>query len=150
MRWFALVGVVLLSGCAPDGCPGGRCDCGGTNVCEFVCAHEPCSGVCENLSECVGACGDACDLSCRSASGCDFDCGDDCAVTCQSVSTCVVSCDEGCAVDCADLSTCAVTMRSGEVSCQRAGTCDVQCVQPDGRRVAANDCGSGIYRCGPC
>lgn len=148
-RLIASAALLLAVGCT-DTCPGGVCECRDTDRCDFACAHVPCAADCASLTDCNGTCGDLCTLSCTSASGCDFACGDECDVTCRSVSTCAVDCGRDCAIDCADVSSCDVRMVDGEVSCQRAGSCNIECVLGDGTTTPALDCGGGVYRCNGC
>lgn len=97
--------------------------CGGSRHGDF------CDGacVCEQQPECVGDCGDGCELGCRDTTACDVVCDAGCTLICERVSSCDVDCGPDCDVTCRDLSSCDVVMATGSVRCERVGACNVTC-----------------------
>ncbi|MCA9614984.1 MAG: hypothetical protein H6720_00925 [Sandaracinus sp.] len=69
-------------------------------------------------------------------------CGASCGFVCERASDCAVECGDDCNVTCRDIGECTVRMRSGEVLCDRVGTCDVGCVDEVGASVPATECGA--------
>jgi hypothetical protein len=162
MRVAALVGAVLFAGsmwlgaCGPPLPPGANycgpngkdCKCEGQPSCVYDCPVNDCDANCHDIDNCDMSCGAGCEWDCHNAVSCDGVCGDGCRATCHDASVCTIECGADCKVDCHNLDSCSVVMIGGEVDCHDADNCDIQCRQPNGALVPAQECGGNKWRCG--